>query len=71
MSNPPDVPRILNLCMQHITDANKLMPHDMYNAAMRLGTAEMMLASASHAVHKHAGLPTRSASEEEPSAEGL
>jgi hypothetical protein len=30
------------------------MAHDMYDAAMRLGAAEMMLASASYAVHKHA-----------------
>ena len=30
------------------------MAHDMHDAAKRLGAAEMMLASASYAVHKHA-----------------
>jgi len=40
--------------MQTIDAGRESMAHDMYDAAMRLGAAEMMLASASHAVHKHA-----------------
>jgi hypothetical protein len=54
MSDPPDVHRNLDHCMQHIKDASEAMAHDMRDAAMRLGVAEMMLASASYAVHKHA-----------------
>jgi hypothetical protein len=41
--------------MRHIKDAGEAMAGDMHEAAMRLGTAEMMLASASYAVRKHAG----------------
>ena len=37
-----------------IKEADEAMAHDMHEAAMRLGTAELMLASASYAVHKHA-----------------
>jgi hypothetical protein len=40
--------------MQTIEAGRKAMARDMYDAAMRLGAAEMMLASASHAVRKHA-----------------
>jgi hypothetical protein len=40
--------------MQSIKDASEAMAHDMHDAAMRLGAAEMMLASASNMVHKHA-----------------
>jgi hypothetical protein len=54
MSDPLDVHRILEHCMQTIEAGREAMAHDMYDAAMRLGAAEMMLASASHAVHKHA-----------------
>ncbi len=54
MSNPPDVQRILDQCMLNIGGASDAMPDDMHEAAMRLGAAGMMLASASHAVHKHA-----------------
>jgi hypothetical protein len=58
MSDPLDVDRNLDHCMQNIKDASKAMARDMRDAAMRLGAAEMMLASASYAVHKHAaGLP--------------
>jgi hypothetical protein len=55
MSSPPDVQRNLDHCLQTIKDAVEAMTRDMHEAAMRLGTAEMMLASASYAVHKHAG----------------
>lgn len=54
MTEPPDVRRNLDHCMHSIEDASEAMAHDMRNAAMRLGAAEMMLASASYAVHKHA-----------------
>ena len=55
MSSPLDVQRNLDHCMRNIRDAGEAMAGDMQEAAMRLGTAEMMLASASHAVRKHAG----------------
>ena len=54
MSDPLDVHRILEQCTQTIEAGRKAMAHDMYDAAMRLGAAEMMLASASYAVHRHA-----------------
>jgi hypothetical protein len=54
MTDPLDVNRNLELCMQTIEAGREAMAHDMYEAAMRLGAAEMMLASASYAVHKHA-----------------
>jgi hypothetical protein len=54
MSDPLDVHRSLEHCMQAIHAAREAMAHDMHDAAMRLGAAEMMLASASYAVHKHA-----------------
>jgi hypothetical protein len=54
MSDPQDVHRSLDQCMQHIAGAREAMAHDMYDAAMRLGAAQMMLASASYAVHQHA-----------------
>jgi hypothetical protein len=59
MSNPLDVRRNLDLCMQNIKGAGEAMAEDMHEAAMRLGAAEMMLASASYAVRKRAGQPTR------------
>jgi hypothetical protein len=72
MSDPLSVQRTLDHCMLNIEDASKAMPHDMHDAAMRLGTAAMMLASASDAVHKRAaGLvpaQTRRDTGEEPSA---
>ena len=55
MSTPPDVQRNLDHCMRNIKGAGEVMADDMHEAAMRLGAAEMMLASASYAVHKHAG----------------
>jgi hypothetical protein len=54
MSYPLDVEQILDHCMLNIRCASDAMVDDMHDAAMKLGTAEMMLASASHAVHKHA-----------------
>jgi hypothetical protein len=54
MSTPPDVHRTLSHCMQHITDAREAMAEDMHDAAMQLGAAAMMLASASHAVRRRA-----------------
>jgi len=74
MSDPPDVDRNLEHCMQHIQAGREAMAHDMHDAAMRLGAAEMMLASASHAVHKHAAAlpqaPTQPDSGTEPGGEG-
>ena len=54
MSNPLDVQLTLDHCMLNIKGASEAMEHDMHDAAMRLGTAAMMLASASHAVYKRA-----------------
>ena len=54
MSDPLDVHRNLDHCMQHIQGAREAMAHDMLDAAMRLGAAQMMLASASYVVRKHA-----------------
>jgi len=42
--------------MEHITGAKEAMAEDMHYAAMRLGAAAMMLASASHAVRRRAEL---------------
>ena len=74
MSDPLDVHRNLDHCMQHIKGASEAMAHDMHDAAMRLGTAELMLASASHMVHKHAAaLPQAQAQPDtgaEPGGEG-
>ena len=55
MSSPLDVQRNLDHWMRNIKDAGEAMAGDMREAAMRLGTAEMMLASASYAVRRHAG----------------
>jgi hypothetical protein len=54
MSNPLDPQRILRDCMLNIEGASTAMADDMNDAATRLGAAAMMLASASHAVHRHA-----------------
>jgi hypothetical protein len=54
MSDPLDVHRRLEHCLQAIQAGREAMAHDMLDAAMRLGAAEMMLASASYAVHQHA-----------------
>lgn len=42
--------------MLNIKGASEAMADDMHDAAMRLGAAAMMLASASNAVHKRATL---------------
>jgi hypothetical protein len=54
MSNPLDVQRNLDHCMANIKGASEAMADDMHDAAMRLGAASMMLASASHAVYQRA-----------------
>jgi hypothetical protein len=54
MSNPLDVQQTLDHCMGNITGASQAMADDMHEAAMMLGAAGMMLASASNAVHKRA-----------------
>ena len=70
MSNPLDVQQTLDHCMLTIRGASEAMAGDMLDAAMRLGVAEMMLASARHAVHKHASqlapVPTQLDTGEEP-----
>jgi len=45
--------------MQSIKDASSAMADDIHEAAMRLSTAEMMLASASYAVRRHASQLTQ------------
>jgi hypothetical protein len=55
MSNSLEVQQILDHCMLSIEGARKAMAGDMNDAAMKLGAAAMMLASASHAVHTQAG----------------
>jgi hypothetical protein len=54
MSSPLEMHRVLHHCMLTIEGANEVMANDMNDAAMKLGAAAMMLASASHAVHRHA-----------------
>ena len=74
MSNPPDVQRNLDHCVAHIRAASEVMPGDMRDAAMKLGAAAMMLASASHAVYRHAVQLTEGQTPldtgEQPDAEG-
>jgi hypothetical protein len=70
MSDPLDVDRNLDHCMQNIKHASEAMAaHDMHDAAMRLGAAEMMLASASHVVHKHAAALTEAPTQPDTGAE--
>jgi len=54
MSNPLDVQQTLDHCMLNIKGAREAMAHDMLDAAMKLGAAAMMLASASNAVYQRA-----------------
>jgi hypothetical protein len=74
MSNPPDVQQTLDHCMLNIKGASETMAHDMHDAAMKLGAAAMMLASASNAVYKRAfqltQVQTQLDTGEEPGAEG-
>jgi hypothetical protein len=59
MSSPLDVQRNLDHCMRNIKGVGEAMADDVHEAAMSLSTAEMMLASASYTVHKHAGQLTQ------------
>ena len=70
MSDPLDVHRNLDHCMQNIKGASEAMAHDMRDAAMRLGAAEMMLASARYAVHKHATAQVQRGTGAEPGEGG-
>lgn len=74
MSDPLDVHQSLEHCMQNIEAGREAMAHDMHDAAIRLGAAGMMLASASYAVHKQAAAPpqarTRPDTGAEPGGEG-
>ena len=63
MSSPLDPNRILQQCMLTIKSADKAMAEDMNDADMKLGAAAMMLASASHTVHRHAAAPPREPAE--------
>ena len=54
MSDPHDVQQTLDHCVTHIRGASEAMVNDMYDAAMKLGAAAMMLASASNVVYKRA-----------------
>jgi len=54
MSTPLDVQQTLDHCMLNIKGAREAMAHDMLDAAMKLGAAAMMLASASNAVYQRA-----------------
>src|SRR5260370_15103656 len=63
MSNSPDVQRTLDHCSMNIKGATEAMTDDMHDAATRLGAAAMMLASASHAVHKRAAQQTQAQTE--------
>ena len=54
MSDPHDIQQTLDHCMVTIRDASEAMAHDMHDAAMKLGAAAMMLASAGNVVYKRA-----------------
>jgi hypothetical protein len=60
--------------MLNIKGASEVMADDMNDAAMRLGAATMMLASAHNAVYRHVAQVTQAQREpsigEEPGAEG-
>jgi hypothetical protein len=70
MSDPHGVQETLDHCMMHIRGASEAMPHDMYDAAMKLGAAAMMLASAGNAVYKSAFQLTEGQTQPAPGAEG-
>jgi len=59
MNDSIDVHRNLDHCMQNIKGAGEVMVDDMHEAAMRLGAAAMMLASASHAMLRRADQVTQ------------
>jgi hypothetical protein len=54
MSDVLDAQRVLDRCMLNIKGASEAMADDMHDAAMKLGAAAMMLASATNMVHKRA-----------------
>jgi len=68
MSNPLGVQETLDHCMTTIKGASEVMADDMHDAAMRLGAAGLMLASASNAVYRQA-LPLARASAQPDTAE--
>lgn len=76
MSNPRDqqqtldVQQTLDHCIQTMKSASKAMADNMHDAAMRLGTAAMMLASASNAVHRRVAQRAQPDTGEELSADG-
>jgi hypothetical protein len=55
MSSSLEVRQILDHCVLSIEGARDAMAGDMNDAAMKLGAAAMMLASASNAVDRQAG----------------
>jgi hypothetical protein len=73
MSTPHDVRQTLDHCLVNIKGATEAMAEDMLDAAMKLGAASMMLASASNAVHRRAaqlaGLPAQPGTAGEPGPE--
>ena len=54
MSDRLEIQRVLDQCMLTIKAASETMADDMHDAAMKLGAAAMMLASATNMVHKRA-----------------
>jgi hypothetical protein len=70
MSNPLDVQQTLDHCMQNIRSASEAMADDIHDAAMRLGTAAMMLASAGNTVHKRVAQLAQPDTGEELGADG-
>jgi hypothetical protein len=74
MSTPLDVQQTLDHCMLNIRGATEVMAQDMHDAAMKLGTAGLMLASASNAVYRRAfpltEVQTQLDTGEEPGSEG-
>ena len=74
MSNPLDVQQTLDHCMLNIKGAREAMAHDMLDAAMKLGAAAMMLASASNTVYQRAfqltAVQAQPDTGKEPGAEG-
>jgi hypothetical protein len=59
MSDQLEVQQVLDHCMLHIKGAGEAMADDMRDAAMKLGTAAMMLASANNMLHRRAAQQTQ------------
>lgn len=74
MSTPLDVQQTLDQCMLNIKGASETMADNMHDAAMKLGAAAMMLASASNVVYTSAfhltQVQTQLDTGQEPGAEG-